>query len=343
MVKYKGQRYCDIKKAMNLSSLCDPAGIRTQDPYIKSVLLYQLSYGIENDSKTISQKLSDPAGIRTQDPYIKSVLLYQLSYGIKKIYGLSQMRMQNYEKIIRMQKTFFKLLILFLGVLIQSLDCKAQNDVAKKADSLFSASKYEEAAKIYEIIFADNAVNKENIALKLAYINENLGDFPKAIYYLNDYYNLNPKDEVFEKMNKMALENKFTGFERSDLNFALVIYQQYYVYILYSVIFIGVFILFILFRKKIYNIDILKRHLILVALYLVFLLVFINLPKTYQSAIVNKKSFFRSFPSSGSPIVGSIDKGNKINIFGQEDVWLKVLWERKIVYINKKDTWILNS
>lgn len=25
---------------------------------------------------------SDPAGIRTQDPYIKSVMLYQLSYGI---------------------------------------------------------------------------------------------------------------------------------------------------------------------------------------------------------------------------------------------------------------------
>jgi hypothetical protein len=27
-------------------SCCDPAGIRTQDPYIKSVMLYQLSYGI---------------------------------------------------------------------------------------------------------------------------------------------------------------------------------------------------------------------------------------------------------------------------------------------------------
>ena len=27
-------------------TFCDPAGIRTQDPYIKSVLLYQLSYGI---------------------------------------------------------------------------------------------------------------------------------------------------------------------------------------------------------------------------------------------------------------------------------------------------------
>ena len=27
--------------------LCDPAGIRTQDHYIKSVMLYQLSYGIK--------------------------------------------------------------------------------------------------------------------------------------------------------------------------------------------------------------------------------------------------------------------------------------------------------
>ena len=29
---------------------------------------------------------SDPAGIRTQDPYIKSVLLYQLSYGIRRFF-----------------------------------------------------------------------------------------------------------------------------------------------------------------------------------------------------------------------------------------------------------------
>jgi hypothetical protein len=63
---------------MKISPLCDPAGIRTQDPYIKSVLLYQLSYRI---LKRLNLE-SDPAGIRTQDPYIKSVLLYQLSYRI---------------------------------------------------------------------------------------------------------------------------------------------------------------------------------------------------------------------------------------------------------------------
>ena len=30
----------------NWTLACDPAGTRTQGPYIKSVLLYQLSYGI---------------------------------------------------------------------------------------------------------------------------------------------------------------------------------------------------------------------------------------------------------------------------------------------------------
>ncbi len=36
-----------IKKALRfIGELCDPAGTRTQGPYIKSVLLYQLSYGI---------------------------------------------------------------------------------------------------------------------------------------------------------------------------------------------------------------------------------------------------------------------------------------------------------
>ena len=30
---------------------CDPAGARTQDPNIKSVMLYQLSYGIKEKAE----------------------------------------------------------------------------------------------------------------------------------------------------------------------------------------------------------------------------------------------------------------------------------------------------
>ena len=40
----KTKKASDFSEAFRFRS--DPAGIRTQDPYIKSVLLYQLSYGI---------------------------------------------------------------------------------------------------------------------------------------------------------------------------------------------------------------------------------------------------------------------------------------------------------
>jgi hypothetical protein len=36
----------------SMGYLCDPAGTRTQDPYIKSVMLYQLSYGISSNQFT---------------------------------------------------------------------------------------------------------------------------------------------------------------------------------------------------------------------------------------------------------------------------------------------------
>gem|GEM_PF-3584570 len=37
---------------------CDPAGIRTQDPYIKSVLLYQLSYQIRRSATYMMKGVS---------------------------------------------------------------------------------------------------------------------------------------------------------------------------------------------------------------------------------------------------------------------------------------------
>jgi hypothetical protein len=42
------QRGFYLRKVLEgfFSFFCDPAGIRTQDHYIKSVMLYQLSYGI---------------------------------------------------------------------------------------------------------------------------------------------------------------------------------------------------------------------------------------------------------------------------------------------------------
>jgi tetratricopeptide (TPR) repeat protein len=251
--------------------------------------------------------------------------------------------MQNYENLIRMQNYYLKIFLLTTLFLSQITDNKAQNHIAKKADSLFNAKKYLEAAKLYEAIFEDEGINKPNLCLKMAFINENLSNYPKAIFYLNNYYNQSPTDEIFEKMNKMALENKFSGFERSDLNFILMLYQQYYIYILYLFIAIGVFLIFILARKKASQVNIQKRHLIILFIFIIFLASIINVPNTFKAAIVNKKSYLRVFPSSAAPIKGIITEGNKVNIFGKESNWLKIYWRKKVYFIHQNDTWLLDN
>jgi hypothetical protein len=363
------------KKAMNFSSLCDPAGIRTQDPYIKSVLLYQLSYGIEKDSLNLTCdpagirtqdpyiksvllyqlsygikkeplfKTCDPAGIRTQDPYIKSVLLYQLSYGIKRLicYCYSQMRMQKYAIFSLIQNPALKIFLLFFAVFLQCIDTKGQNDIAKKADSLFISRNYKEAAKQYEAIFDDSKVNNQNISLRLAYIYENEGNYPKALFYLNNYYNLKPTDEVFDKMNKLALLNKYSGYERNNINFVFAIYQQYYIFILYAMIALGIFLLWVLYNKKIHKKPIYRNNWVLAIVYLFLLGILINVPSSYKSAIVKEKTYLRNFPSSAATIIGEIAPGNKINIFGNDDIWQKAYWDRGVVYVNKSDLWLLEN
>jgi hypothetical protein len=51
--------------------------------------------------------VGDPAGIRTQDPYIKSVLLYQLSYGIGAFFEKRGKDMSVLPKKNAQKKIFF--------------------------------------------------------------------------------------------------------------------------------------------------------------------------------------------------------------------------------------------
>ena len=67
------------KKRGEKPLFCTPAGVRTLDTLIKSQVLYQLSYGCNENTNALY--LCTPAEARTLDTLIKSQVLYQLSYG----------------------------------------------------------------------------------------------------------------------------------------------------------------------------------------------------------------------------------------------------------------------
>ncbi|MCY1370404.1 hypothetical protein D9M69_574940 [compost metagenome] len=69
----------------------------------------------------------------------------------------------------------------------------------------------------------------------------------------------------------------------------------------------------------------------------------INLPSSYRSAIVKEKTYLRDFPSSAATVIGEIEPGNKINIFGSDDIWQKAYWNRGVAYVNRNDLWLLEN
>jgi uncharacterized protein YgiM (DUF1202 family) len=68
----------------------------------------------------------------------------------------------------------------------------------------------------------------------------------------------------------------------------------------------------------------------------------LNIPNNYQTGVVKKEeTYVRSFPSSASPVVQKIKKGNKLTIIGNRDEWNRVIWNGEIVFVRKDDLWII--
>lgn len=242
------------------------------------------------------------------------------------------------------QSPCLKIFILFLILFAQPTDGQGQYNLGQKADSLFNAKNYPEASIAFEDLVQNHNVNKENVYLKLAYIYEVQGDFLKAIYFLSELYEIKPSDKLFDRINKIAKENSYVGFERSELNFLLTLYKQYYIPIILILLALTIFGTYYYVSKKSSESPIKKRYGVLLIIFIIIALLVNNLPSGYQQGIVNRSGVsLRDAPSAGSKVVSSINEGYKINIIGQSDVWLKVLWQRDIFYVKEDDLWILGK
>ena len=83
---------------------------------------------------------------------------------------------------------FLKIFILLFIVFTQVLDSQGQTSLNKKADSLFTQKKNDEARNIYNEILTNNQNVNPKVYLKLANISESKGEFVKELYYLNLYF-----------------------------------------------------------------------------------------------------------------------------------------------------------
>lgn len=244
-----------------------------------------------------------------------------------------------------MQAYYLKKIIFFFIINLTFVQlAKSQSDegALKKADSLYKAENYTGAEVLYEQNLPKIKNPSNQFFLKLASIKEKKGDFLKTLYYLNKAYEQNPNEKILAKLNEMATLHEVKGYELSDFNFLILFYKQYSGFLVALLLLLGIYIFVILFIKKYKSNYIPVNQKVFLIVYLMGISLLLNLPDRYHQGIINHDGvLLRSEPSAAAQIEEIIDKGHRLNVLGGNDIWKRVYWNDKFLYLKESDIWLV--
>jgi hypothetical protein len=179
-----------------------------------------------------------------------------------------------------------------------------------------------------------NRISKADL-LKLAFMEEARGNPLEAIFYLHQFYLLQPEKDVKLKIEEMADQNKFQGYSVDEADYAYFLYRTYSPYVekFFQIMALVVFLLVV--YRKIRGIS-LGYSPIFTLLFLMAAAYFTNFSLPYKRAILSgEKTLLMTDPSAGSSVVAVLEKGHRVEWMGEQDVWLEIRWNEKTGWVKK--------
>lgn len=232
-------------------------------------------------------------------------------------------------------KNFFLICLL---IIFFNSDLKSQ---LIKADSLFNLNKYSESKVLYDSIFYKKNKYSNSMLLKMATIEENLGNYEKSIYYLELFQKNKNENKVLDKINNIVDNKNLNGFENSDKKIFINIYKKYRNNIL-ALLLTLTLIIFIVnlvryFRKNVVNFAL---PFFYISSFLSLLIINIKPP---SDAIVFKDyTFIMKEPSSGSDLYSILNKGDKLIVSKDLEVWYEIILNGEKRYVRKKNVRLID-
>jgi hypothetical protein len=239
-----------------------------------------------------------------------------------------------------MQWDRLKILCLIVGVMIysgNSVYAQTSGFRLKTADSLYVAKRYTQSFELYQSILKQGEYTP-SMLLKMAFIQEGLNHIGQAMYYLNLYFIASRDQEALDKMEELAGKYNLEGYDTSDADRFLSFYHDYHLWISATLAAIAIFLLslmfFISFRRK-------ERPVATVIVLFVFLVGFgVHLyvgDKVSSGIITSPKTYVMDGPSAAASVIQVVSDGNRVEVIGKKDVWLKVKWFDQTGYIRQNN------
>lgn len=244
--------------------------------------------------------------------------------------------MQN----VNLKKVFF--FILFFSLFNQLLYGQNYKEQMQRADLLFEKQAYVEALKAYEQLLMQSGRASPGMLLKMAYIEEGLQNYTKSLYYLNLYYVYNPNQKVIDKMKEIALQHNLKGYEFKDVDFLMLLYERYYLYIALTLLALSCITLLSMTVKIIKREYLPGRHIIGFLVFLLVVFLFLNFRRNEARAIVAQDNvYLMSAPSAGAKLVTIIGKGHRLEVKDRKDIWLQVELNGHTAFVRKQNVLLI--
>ena len=219
---------------------------------------------------------------------------------------------------------------------------QAINTQLLTADSLFRAQKYTESLAVYNEILENTGKASSAMLLKMAYINEGLENFGEALYHLNNYYNMSADQNALTKMRDLATAHGLGGYETSNLDYALRIYNEYRYILVAFFAALGLLTLAIIYRQKKKQGKLATSFGLALIFVMVVALCLTNFSGLKpQGVISGANTYLMSGPSAGADLVEVVNEGHRVGIIDRQDIWVEIRWREGTAFIRESNIKVL--
>jgi hypothetical protein len=240
------------------------------------------------------------------------------------------------------QNKTFNFILIFLIFSVSAFAAPVDEDI-QAADSLFQLRKYTESFEIYNEIYEQGNVASAQMLMKMAFIKEGLGDYSRALYFLNKYYQQTSDKRARQKMKELADENELLGYSSTDTDFFKGQVTQYYLIFIYSVFVIIIFLTSIIAYRKFKTKSNTTPYVVaVIVVMLSFFWVLNFVLQRDRGIIVENHAYLMSGPSAASDLLDVVKKGHRLDILDQEGIWVEVDWDGQSAYIRASKIMPLN-
>jgi tetratricopeptide (TPR) repeat protein len=233
------------------------------------------------------------------------------------------------------QRIFLAKLLIFFITFVQSINCQADTNRLELADSLFNSQNYKEALAIYENLYFEDESYSPAMLLKMAFISEGLGDYPKTTLFLSKYYEHNPNPRVTNKIKALTEQPALIGYQISDREQFFKILSDHRAEITSLLALFLIISLILLFRHR----ENLRPALFIPSLVLILLVFmannFLHGPQT--AIITGSPTLIMDRPTAGGNLITKVDLGHRVKVNSSKDTWYEIEWANRKAYVKKQN------